>query len=393
MFEKVREGYVLADAEGQDRALVLLAERGTFGSEPELGCPELAEVDAQFQLPAEEKALLELDATGRCHDRLLAEGVDLSAYDNPERAADVPAVLQAMGFTQWHLWGVSGGALLAQLLVRDHPQGIKSVMLDSGGFPTAHMAPVGLELLTNTGARFRRMFDECAADAACGAAHPDLETRLFALADALEATPRMVEVTHPFTGQTREVALDGDLLLQLYTNNMASVGLLPLVTDMAEAGDWSIVDSVLPAAFVTDTGTSFSTGLYNSVFCADLGDLSIDEVPTDGVPAALVHALRPKLETQLQACAAWQVDEVPEGALVGSDTIPALVMEGMYDTNRRPEAGAEVAARFQTAWLAEYQDRGHVVLDACAVDMMLAFMADPSVPPDMGCVPTAVDWY
>jgi len=128
------------------------------------------------------------------------------------------------------------------------------------------------------------------------------------------------------------------------------------------------------------------------VVCADRAGLGIDDVPTDGARPEIVSALTPALAEAFDVCAIWDVPPLPEGGPVESDTVPILIMEGVYDTNRDPELADEVASRFETAWVAEFGDRGHVVLSDCAVSMMGEFMADPTRSPDMGCVPTGVSW-
>ncbi len=373
-----------------DHDVVLLSERGTFGATPLLDCPELSEVDAVFDAPPEQRSGVRSIAYAECRDRLVTDGVDLAAYTNTQRAADVAPVLQALGYSHWHLWGVSGGAALVQTLVRDHPDGIASAMVDSGGFPDADMGAIPGVLIPNASQRYRRMFDECASDRGCSGAYPTFEADFLGLIDSLEASPRNVQVTHPITGETRDVQLDGDLLLQLYTNNMASVQYFPLVTEQALAGDYSVIDPLLPDGLVEDTGPGFADALYRSVFCSAIA--SRVDVDTTGALPEVVSALEPTVTDLLTGCDAWDVPDDPPGGPVTSDTIPILILEGMYDTNRPPEWGGDVAPNFDTAYLAEFGDRGHVVLGDCAASMMQAFMADPTRSPDTSCVPDHVDW-
>ena len=208
----------------------------------------------------------------------------------------------------------------------------------------------------------------------------------------MEAEPRTVPVTHPVTGVTADLEVDGDLLLQLYTGNMSSIAYLPLVTALAEGGDDSLIEPSIPAARVADSAPTSAAGLYLSTFCADLGSTPPSEVDRVGVDADLDQALSGALENLFASCEIWDVPSLEAGGPVASATIPLLVMEGLYDSNRRPEEGAVVAAQFSTAYLAEYHDRGHVVLDDCAASMMGAFMADPSTAPAKRCVPQRVGW-
>lgn len=374
---------------GAGRDVVLIGERGTRGAVPELDCPELADADVIFTASAAERSAARLAAWQACRDRLVAADVDLAAYTNDARAADAPDVLRALGYAEWHLWGVSGGAVQVQRILRDHPEGVRTAHVDSGGFPTAHMGGIPGDLLANVDDRFQRLFDACAADPACAADSPTLEADLWALVAALEAEPVPRPLVHPVTGVEGEVLLDGDTLLQVLTNSFAYVAYFPRVVASARAGDLSLVDSVLPAAFVSDTGPSFADGLYASVLCTDVGPAA--EVDVDGVRPELVAALGPSVEELLATCAIWDVPHVPAEGAVHSD-VPTLFMEGLYDPNRRPEDGRVAAEGYAHATVAEFPASAHVVLDACAVALMEQLLADPTAPVDLGCIPPAVEW-
>lgn len=375
----------------EDHDVVLYSERGTRGATPELDCPELADVDALFTEPADVRLAATLVAYQACHDRLVAEGVDLAAFTNDTRAADVPDVLHALGYDAWHLWGVSGGAVLVQRVLRDHPEGTLTAHLDSGGFPTAHMGDIPLDVVANVSDRFARLVDVCAADPVCAADHPTLEADLWDLVATLEATPATRTITHPTTGVTADVALDGDLALQVLANAFAYVGYIPKAIEDARGGDFTLIDTLLPYAFAVDTGATFADGLYASVLCTDVGAVTVDDVTVDGVPAPVVSALLPTVENLLATCAIWDVPAVPPEGAVESD-VPALFLEGLFDANRRPEEGRGAAEGYTTATVAEFPDRGHVVLDACAVDLITQVIATPDVAPDTSCIPTGVTW-
>ena len=376
-----------------DRDIVLMSERGTYGAEPFLDCPELAIVDEHFGASPEELDALKLEAFTNCRERLVSEGINLNAYNNPERAADVPLVMEVLGYKEYNLWGVSGGGLLTQLLVRDHPDGVRTIMTDSGAFPTPHIGAMMAPLINNASASFRLLFKECAADAACSEHYPDLEGVFFDLIAGLNANPAVLTIENPATGEGVEIALTGDLAIQVLTNSFGGgmVAYLPkAIYEMAD-GDYTMISSILPSAFMGDTGIDEADGLYQSVLCADVGHLTIDDFATDDAYPEIVQALKPAAQLVLDICALWDVESLPPGDVVVSD-VPALIMEGVYDTNKPPELGADVAKNFGTSYLAEFGDQAHVTLSPCSISMMSEFMNNPAQAPDKSCVPQATSF-
>jgi pimeloyl-ACP methyl ester carboxylesterase len=94
----------------RDRDVIFVSQRGTFHADPMLSCAEydgfLAEsVSTSMLAPA--TAQRSLDAIQACHNRLTAKGIDLSAFNSVENAADVADLRTAMGIDSWHVYGVS----------------------------------------------------------------------------------------------------------------------------------------------------------------------------------------------------------------------------------------------------------------------------------------------
>lgn len=98
----------------RNRDLIFIDQRGTGYSIPTLDCPELS--DETYDLSQENP---EMD----CRERLVAEGVDLTAYNTTENAADIAALRSALDIEAWDLLGVSYGTRLALDVMRFHPEG------------------------------------------------------------------------------------------------------------------------------------------------------------------------------------------------------------------------------------------------------------------------------
>ena len=204
----------------------------------------------------------------------------------------------------------------------------------------------------------------------------------------LNANPVPLTLENPATGEDTDVLLTGDLFVTTLTNLFAAVDYLPKAIYETLNGNYKFIRGVLPGAFAGDTGVSTADGLYESVFCAEVSHLTIGDLATEDAYPEIVQAMTPFIQLNLDICSMWDVESVPPGHMVVSD-VPALIMEGAYDTNKPPELGAEVARNFGTSYLVEFGDKAHVTLSGCGIAMMAAFMNDPAHAPDTGCVSDA----
>src|SRR6516165_9732509 len=215
----------------RDRDILVVSQRGTMFSEPALTCASADDfarelLGLRFYSEATKRA--HLAATEACHRELAATGADLSAYNSTENAADFADLRKVLGLTTWNVYGTSYGSYLAQTLMRDHPEGIRSVVLDSV-LPTTYTIPGNW---WNTRAGFDNLFQACVAEMACNAAHPRLEETFTALVNKLEAEPQTTAVRQPITGKHLKVVLDGGALVDWLRNQNYAVPLLRAAPDL-----------------------------------------------------------------------------------------------------------------------------------------------------------------
>ena len=214
----------------RDRDIYVVSQRGTMFSEPALTCAAVDDfarelLGLRFYSEATKRA--HLAATEACHRELAATGADLSAYNSTESAADFADLRKVLGFAAWNVYGTSYGSYLAQTLMRDHPEGIRSVVLDSV-LPTTYNVA---ENWQNTRDGFGNIFQACAAEPACNAAHPRLEETFTGLVNKLEAEPLTATVKDPATGEDIKVVIDGGALVDWLRNQNYGVPMLQAAPD------------------------------------------------------------------------------------------------------------------------------------------------------------------
>ena len=168
---------------------------GLITPTPSSDVPEADEfVNDAISVPftAESTTAGDAAATQKCRDRLAATGVDLAAYNTAENAADIADLRVALGIDTWNVYGVSYGSNLALSVLRDHPQGIRSVVLDSVSPPANNIVE---NWWTAPASSFKAIFAACAAQPSCARAYPNLAADFTATVNRLDKTPVVVQTT------------------------------------------------------------------------------------------------------------------------------------------------------------------------------------------------------
>ena len=375
-----------------DREIVLVEQRGTRYSTPFLRCDEIFELKLDLldeNLADEEEEARRLDAWTACRERFVESGVDLAGYNSVENAADIIAVADAMGYDQVNLYGGSYGSLLAQHIMRDYPERVRSAVLDAVS-PLRH-EPNLLYKAHATDRALRLLFTRCQEDTACKEAYPDLEQVYFDLVGRLNADPVTLQIQNPDTGEIYDLLLTGDRLLAQTRDLFYPTAILPdlpgAIYDMA-AGDFSLLQ-IIQSQFMFHL--NLADGMYNSVVCTELADFTkADMADAEGLYPEVAEVVEDLIdEVMLQPCQVWGVEHLGSQVTepVAGD-VPALLLSGEFDPTVPPHLSKVAAEKLTNAYLYTFPGTGHSLLGSspCAHTMMLAFLNDPTQAPDAHCL-------
>lgn len=388
----------LTDAEGfltngqtGDRDVILFDQRGTGEAAPTLDCPEVHEATATIlgaanSFAVEGKTLN--DALLACRDRLRATGVDFNQYNTSATADDVADLRTAMGIKEWDLFGVSYGTTVALATMRAHPEGVRSVVIDSV-LPTdvGGTAPATVDSFE----RVKRVFfDGCAADAKCHAAFPALEADTTAVIQQLDATPYHGSIKNPVLKRQTPITITGADAAGGLFNAFYDTGLIPLLPGIIEQLKSGTAGAIIDQ--LASQGIDFVDGAAEAetaaVDCADRGSM----VHAGDNERAL--AAHPEDSTVLLfaavSCADFGVAPAPKGFNdpVRSD-IPTLVLGDEYDPVTPPEQSQHAAATLTHSTFVKFPGLGHgAVFSApqCPEIIFRAFLAAPTATVDTSCV-------
>lgn len=370
----------------QDRDFILYDQRGTGFSRPSLTCEAWSALDLLTEtLTPAEKATRRTDALFTCYDDYLAAGVDLAQYTTPVNAADLEDLLRALGYTQWNLFALSYGTMIAQQVMMEYPAGVRSVILDSA-------VPLHVNywehLAANRLQAFDTLFAACAADRVCSRMYPTLETDFYAAIDRFTANPIRVP-----QGDLPPVQLDGDFLADaLFGALYAPSPQLPAALNQASNGEIIGFIRLIEINPNTD-GQGIAWGVHHAINCAYMRESTVLDAliaSVDPLPAALQAGSLADLIARYDRCAAWDVPAIPanERVLNVDVPIPALVLNGAFDPITPAAWGADIAATLPRARHYVVPTAGHGVIrgEACAGGIALAFIDDPAADLDASCI-------
>ena len=353
------------------RDIVFVDQRGT-GLSGKLECPSDADADAQ---------LSDADADVALRRCIAASKAPFAAYTTAAAARDIEAVRRALGYDRINLWGGSYGTRLAQAYARAYPAGVRTLLLDAVAAPD-QVIPAGGR---DSQAALDALFAQCAKDAACARAYPNLRGEFDALVGKLDAAPLKLNLPDPRTARQVDVTMTSERLLDTVRNMLyapADARRLPFLVHSASAGRWQpfVARRNLAADFSPDG--SPATLLHLAVVCAE-------DMPrfTPALAASDASPLTRTLADRLRGlCRAMNVPAVP-ATPPARIAAPVLLLSGALDPVTPPRRARDAARFMDHAQLLTAPNAGHGVSQlGCAPRLLRAFLDRPDAKVDGTCL-------
>ena len=371
----------------KNRDLIIFEQRGTKYAQPALECPEVSEANissAKKQSGAKAARTAEIKAAKACFERLRAQGIDLSAYNSAESAADVEDLRRVLKLSKINLWGISYSARLMLNVMRDYPQGIRSVVLESTLPLEVNYDEVGVDAIVYA---LERLFKNCKSDADCAAAYPNLENEFYETVAKLNFEPVSAGVKDEKTGETFEIKLNGDdfatwIVDYLLSDSAEAIKDAPLVIHATFTGKY---EPFKRYANEKVSPSNYSLGMRYSVWC-------VEEFPFENrrkiAAQSTIYTRLKGYEVMAlpEICGVWNVSAAKpiENKAVKSD-IPTFVIGAEYDAYTPPDWGKSTATKnLKNSFFVEIPWAGHgpAFSTPCLRDLIAAFYDEPTKAPD-----------
>ena len=331
------------------RDIVLMDQRGTGES-----APMTCEVDEDI-LEGKYSREQTISVTETCLDELPH---DPRFFTTSIAVQDLEALRDALGYTQFNIYGISYGSRVAQHYLRQYPDATRTVVIDGVAAPQIALGP-GIAIDAQNA--LDAIFDRCAESESCNERFPDIREEFSALRKTLAAEPATVVMPHPLTGLIEEVQFSDQEMagaLRLLSYHPSSVALMPLLIDEAVNGNFQPLAAqfMMVAESMSD---AINIGMHNAVVCTEdapwFGD---SEITVDELDATYIGPLQ--LDSLDAMCSVWPIGVIDDDlkSPVASD-VPVLLLSGEADPITPPAYADLAAVDLENAMHLTGKSQGH----------------------------------
>ena len=353
--------------------VLLLDQRGTGGSNA-LECkPDKDEASDDVAFDA-----AKVRAQTQACLTLVEKHADPRFYTTTDAVADLEAVRQALGAPQFDLVGVSYGTRMAQQYAMRHPDGVRSIVLDS---VVSNQAVLGEKFAVNLDAALKLQFAVCEKTPACAKAFGDPFASLIKLRNALRAKPETYHYRDPVTFASTQKRLDEaglTGLVRMFAYTPETAALLPLSIAEGLQGDFTPLagqQNILSG----DMADLSENAMQLSVICSEDADLLVPR-PQDA-DTLLGNRLIDGIKT---ACEVWPHGTRPADFHAPLKTAtPVLILEGAFDPVTPPSNGEQVLKGLSNARLLVAKGQGHNVIGRGCIPKLVSEFVDKLNPKEL----------
>lgn len=377
----------------QDRDVVIVDYRGTGYSEPKM-CPWLQQTNfhiAALDLSDSQAGLMQKGALLGCRDKMLSKGVDLEAFGVSEVAADLNDVGQALGYQKLNILGQSYGAMVAEAMVRDYPERVKSVIL-VGPASISNIENLAENVVPSFADALHKIFNKCEEDIGCRTAYPQLKDEFYNTISALRSKPLDVNINNRYQGRESYIVNSQDFIGTIYNMlfNEQSQSLVPAAIHAFSTGG----NKELAKQFLLKGFADMSIGMMHSAMCYDAPaersayDSALAEHP-------MLRSSSPDLKFWNDICENWHTARATPDELAPVESpVPVLAISGGLDPVIPESSLQDILEGFPNSYYVYFPSQTHNPgprSGRCVTRLVNDFMNNPSIKPDTSCVENVPD--
>lgn len=320
----------------QNRDFIAFEQRGTQYALPSLGGNEIGEaLKTAFRNNYPKDSMI-LEGTKRLRAKLIAQGIDLSAYNTVESAADIEDLRQALKIDSLNLFGISYSGGLMMTVLHNFPAGIRSLILDS---PLPEFINIDEEEIGNFNEALNTIFRKCENDSLSRMKYGNLKEKFTRYFNSLEGKTFSVSYAEKEKAEPLSISYSRSELIGFLENTLydfSKIKDIPdIITDMIQGNHEVYIRKFLDDIF----HSSGPSGMRLSVYCSDKMAYAKDKMIQQQ------YQLYPYMmgagyylnDVYMKMCDCWQVPPIAADTKTAFySEVPVLLGAGDTDPACRP---------------------------------------------------------
>jgi pimeloyl-ACP methyl ester carboxylesterase len=319
----------------KDRDYIAFEQRGTYYAKPWLNCNEVPEAIKESYRKELNRDSMVLKAVKACRKRLTGEGIDLDAYNTIENAADIEDLRRALNIDSINLVGISYSGGLMMTVMRNFPQHIRSVALDSAlpGFVNYEE-----DAMFSINEAFDKIFSNCDRDSTDKGEYWNLRHRFhdylnsisnktFYLTYKEKDKPDSISIKY-----TRDEVID--VLMNKLSSNRELKNVPYIITQLMAGNQMEYMKEYFDGIFNSGTSTA---GMRFSMYCSEqinYADQKVIDKQNGMFPYFAGYHFN---DVDHPICNCWKVKSVgPIAKIPVYSHLPVLLSSGDTDPYCRP---------------------------------------------------------
>jgi len=315
----------------KNRDYIAFEQRGTTYAQPCLSCDGISEAvrEAYRKNQPVDSALAKEAA--RCRKKLINDGIDLSAYNTIENAADIEDLRRALNIDSLNLMGISYSGGLTLTVLRNYPQHIRSVILDSAlpGFINYEE-----DAMFSINASFNKVFGNCMRDSTNNPLYANLQQRFQQYFNSIGNKEFSIKYLEKGSADSITIKYHRSELIDFLMNNLQDNGQLKnvpyLITQVITGKQQAYMKRYFDDIF--NAGKSNTLGMRYSMYCSEqiqYADQHLIDKQNDIFPYLAGYRFN---NVDHPLCNCWNVKAVsPVAKTPVYSNVPALLSTGDTD--------------------------------------------------------------
>lgn len=356
---------------------LIFDQRGTKKSQPCLDCPEITEAVKRAYTKNLSPDSLRLEAVKQCRQRLVAQGIDLSAYNTIESAADINDLRKALKLDSLTLFGISYSGGLMLTVARNHPEAVRALFLNS---PLPGYVNYEEHALFNFNRALNKVFDNCEADSTHDPRYAGLRERFHQYFTAIAGKRFPIRYAEKGSRDSLTIQYTSNELIDAVIDRINNWQLrtVPFVMNELINGNHApYIKEKLDGIFNGDN--ALSAGMRYSIYCSEqiaYANKALVKKQDRLLPWLAGHRFN---NVDHAICDCWQVK--PEPPVVKTpvySNVPALLAAGDADPWCPPFYNRLIQRTMPNAQVLIVRNNGHIARVATKdIDFLKLFLADP----------------